>query len=1182
MVLPDFFPAQIRAPIAPDVLRTSPSYRANAVSREYDSATGNLLKETQHGEIQLLNLANQSWTEIESKWSDTGNDEVYSHRTYYGVGGTAFPSGWNQDIKDKLATNRTTSNSSGTQILNESLFTYDGTTGNLLVRRDRICEGTPSTYATNGFAYDAYGNVIRHTNEVGVITTTTYDAAYQTFPYQQSVNGAFTTTTIYDARSGLVTDTTEASGLKTKNIYDEFYRLKESRVSSAPNIEPDVWTVKYDYNLGGIVSGVSQNSVKLTKNNALAGDPGHETWTYTDGLGRTIQTRVEADPLPGMTAPFRVTHNVYDEQSAQKFVTLSAFETGSTFTLASGVKPSTFTEYDQIGRLSRITPAENVTFASGHVQSHNPATPDADSPMAYSALGYTEGTDEPWVRIRTDEEGKIRKYYLDGFSRTNRIVEVTSAGNYTTLFEHDKQGRLIKITDHANNVIEWAYDDLDRPVAMSDPHLGIWKWRRDFSGRIREQTDGRGNVTKSLYANASGQQDPLGRILKKEVYDSTGALTETATYEYDAGSAGFTAYPGQLTKVSDGQGWQKFGYDVRGRMTKTELFLTVNTSSYTTQQTYDDSDRVQTITYPGGTPVILNTYDTGGMLSLVQRTDGGTATYFTSKGYNELGQGRGSVLGSGTETTLDYFPTSKRLSRLRTFKGGVDLQNLTYKYTAADNVREIDDQVHASGSSSASITATVYDDLHRLKSASGPGFGTFNYNYDSIGNVTLNGEAGAGAYSYGTARPQAVKTVNGVNYTYDLCGNMTRRGGQQLDYDARNRLSKVSASGVTTATFGYSDGGQRLWKQTSAGLQVWIGGLYEVRNGLARFYIFANGKRVCEVESATGTTHYSHGDHLGSSSVLTSAAGVETRHWEYSPFGRERFGTTQPFAVSHRFTGQVLDDETGLYYYGARYYDPNLGRFIQPDTVISDLANPQALNRYAYALNNPLKYTDPTGHESYWEGVGNVYLGFYDAGTAFVGGTIHMVAHPIQTVQGIGTAVAHPIATLTAIKDATVTTWNSGTRGQGQVVGSILIAVGTAVAPGAQVGNLTKIEQAANVGSKLERVAATAERAAKATVGLETRGLRPLPGTRQIPEGIPDSWRIRPTDSKGGTWYYDPANKGNAVRVMQGSPTSPYPNSQAPYVRWQQNGQALDVNGNIVPPKTPDAHIPLQDFRFNP
>jgi RHS repeat-associated protein len=66
--------------------------------------------------------------------------------------------------------------------------------------------------------------------------------------------------------------------------------------------------------------------------------------------------------------------------------------------------------------------------------------------------------------------------------------------------------------------------------------------------------------------------------------------------------------------------------------------------------------------------------------------------------------------------------------------------------------------------------------------------------------------------------------------------------------------------------------------------------------------------------------------------------------------------------TAYKFTGQRLDDATGLYYYGARYYDAALGRFVQADTIVPEPGNPQALNRYAYAYNNPLRYTDPMGH----------------------------------------------------------------------------------------------------------------------------------------------------------------------------------------------------------------------------
>ncbi len=67
--------------------------------------------------------------------------------------------------------------------------------------------------------------------------------------------------------------------------------------------------------------------------------------------------------------------------------------------------------------------------------------------------------------------------------------------------------------------------------------------------------------------------------------------------------------------------------------------------------------------------------------------------------------------------------------------------------------------------------------------------------------------------------------------------------------------------------------------------------------------------------------------------------------------------------TDRQFTGQVNDGATGLYYYNARYYDPTLHRFIQADTIVPDPSDPQTLNRYAYTLNNPVKYTDPTGHK---------------------------------------------------------------------------------------------------------------------------------------------------------------------------------------------------------------------------
>jgi len=99
---------------------------------------------------------------------------------------------------------------------------------------------------------------------------------------------------------------------------------------------------------------------------------------------------------------------------------------------------------------------------------------------------------------------------------------------------------------------------------------------------------------------------------------------------------------------------------------------------------------------------------------------------------------------------------------------------------------------------------------------------------------------------------------------------------------------------------------------------------------------------------------------LGSTSVVTDSSGAQYGYTRYYPYGSTR-DSGGSLDTSKKFTGQRLDG-TGLYYYGARYYDPVIGRFISPDTLVPNPANPQAFNRYSYVLNNPLKYTDPTGH----------------------------------------------------------------------------------------------------------------------------------------------------------------------------------------------------------------------------
>ncbi len=130
------------------------------------------------------------------------------------------------------------------------------------------------------------------------------------------------------------------------------------------------------------------------------------------------------------------------------------------------------------------------------------------------------------------------------------------------------------------------------------------------------------------------------------------------------------------------------------------------------------------------------------------------------------------------------------------------------------------------------------------------------------------------------------------------------------------------------------------------------------------------GKTAAAAAIATPKISYYHPDHLGSSSVLTDFSGAKIQQIAYLPYGKEKSPLDfTKFLPIHRFTGQIKDDETGLNFYNARYYDAELGRFTQADSVVPDPEDPQALNRYSYVYNNPLKYSDPTGHIPYLPGI---------------------------------------------------------------------------------------------------------------------------------------------------------------------------------------------------------------------
>jgi len=182
-----------------------------------------------------------------------------------------------------------------------------------------------------------------------------------------------------------------------------------------------------------------------------------------------------------------------------------------------------------------------------------------------------------------------------------------------------------------------------------------------------------------------------------------------------------------------------------------------------------------------------------------------------------------------------------------------------------------------------------------------------------------------------------------------------------LAYDQENRLMAVS--GNRTASYAYDGDGNLVKAVDSSNLitTTVVGPHYEVRNGTPRKYYYAGSVRVAMRDN--GTLYWLLTDHLGSTSLTLDSSGNRldpNAELRYMPYGDMRYnGGGQK--TNYRFTGQRWDQGHGLYWYNSRWFDPLIGRFMQADSIVPEPGNPQALNRYSYVRNNPLRFVDPSG-----------------------------------------------------------------------------------------------------------------------------------------------------------------------------------------------------------------------------
>ncbi len=752
-------------------------------------------------------------------------------------------------------------------------------------------------------AYDVYGNVTCTRDARGNTTTMAYDGS-QIFSTSATNALGHQTSTAYYGVNGVAT---------TTGLYGQ--------VKSVTDPNGSITTSEYDVfgrntkvtQPNGFWTTTSYNSFGTAGSQHVRTDSqaGLSSWTYFDGLGRTTKTRSTGTDGKIVTASIQ-----YDNRGAVTQQSLPVFEPAT---------PNQWTtfEYDPVGRTTKTT------------------NPDSSRGLACY---------DDWGTVSIDANNHRRRSVQDAYGRVITVQEYsgtyttcnTSVGSpySTTTYAYDVLGNLKTLTDAKGNVSTMTYDTLSRKTAMHDPDMGNWTYAYDTVGNLTQQTDAKGQTI-------SFQYDALNRRAQKDYGAPQPLGSGNVNYIYD-GSTFFRK--GRLQKVMDGSGITTFSYDNMGQVTRTDI--AVSGMTYTTQTTYDILGRVVNLIYPD-TSTIMHTYN-GPQLSQVKE---GSTIYASYGGFNAQGEPSTLTLGNGVVTSYTYDPNNYRLKTLNTVKGALTLQDLTYGFDAGGNVTTLTDPLKGNQTFN-------YDGLERLTSASGP-YGALTYSYDQIGNMLSNSRLIPSTYTYpasgvSSVHPHAVSSAGGNTYTYDANGNMSSGAGRIITYDFENRPISVTQGGTTT-TFVYDGDGGRVKKTVGTATTTYIGKLYVCEGTSCAKMIFAGGSRIAMKQVTSGSTSYFHADHLGSTSVLTNGSGTVEEDLVYYPYG-ETFTNTGSADVAYKYTGKERDISTDLYFYEARYYDAALGRFISGDTIVPSASVPQTLNRYAYANNNPILYTDPSGH----------------------------------------------------------------------------------------------------------------------------------------------------------------------------------------------------------------------------
>ena len=845
---------------------------------------------------------------------------------------------------------------------------------------------------TTKYGYDALGRRVTEIDANGVVTGSCYDGAGNIIKItvRKTANAPEQVIAVktWDLQGRLLTET-DANGNVTTYEYNALGQVRKAVYPGDTSIPANEITCLYD----------EMGRLKAQKDSRGAVD----TYIY-DSLGQVLQhTQGALDGTEAITVYYS-----YDKNGNLRYsIDGNGNETEYIYnklnklakerrTISGNVQETSYT-YDANGNQTAVTDWRGNTTAKSY-DSLNRLIETRDAyGVSIQKLAYNHNNSQEKAYNALNG---ITRYSYD---RNNRLVSEISPEIKETSWTYDSAGNLETKKDGKNNSSAYTYDEHNRLIAVTNAKNETTAYTYDSNGNLLSQADAKGCTITYEYnaANkATRRTDQGGRAGTPGNYTYNPEKTETYTYNADGSLAAKTdrngittsyAYDihGRLLSETAGEESIAYTYDRNGNR------LTMTDGTGTTARTYDELNRVLTKEVPNiGKSVYTYDIISGMESGCWAETTADPKGNVTKKEFDRTGRLK-AVAADGKTTVYTYFDNGARQSVSYDDGSGEEytytpdglLQALTnrkadgslidaysYTYDAANN--------QTSKTDARGITVYTYDALNRLETVTEPNGTVTAYTYDKAGNretetIRQGANTLLNTYSYNQQNRLLQVTVrqNGTltgttEYTYDSNGNQlatTVNGTVKIinSYDLRNQLVRTFTSAATVENR-YNGEGYRVEKKV---------------NGAITRYLYEYDKVVLETDgaghqtgrnvygtsllmrTADGTSYYyMYNGHADVTALLRPDGSIVATYY-YDAFGNIT-DTTGSASNSITYAGYQYDKETGLYYLNARMYDPKTARFVQEDTYRGEQNDPLSLNLYTYCSNEPLMYTDPTGHIS--------------------------------------------------------------------------------------------------------------------------------------------------------------------------------------------------------------------------